>query len=151
MGPVTSDPVTVELASFNPAIFTLDLNGQGAVFFAQNLGTAVAPRDSGFQARPALRGEIIVIWCTGLGAVSNQPPTGEAANANGLVAEAIVTPTVRIGRFIAEVLFAGLSPEFPGLYQINVRVPDGTPSGFAVPVLVTTGSRRSNEVFIAVE
>ena len=49
MGPVSSAPVTVPLAAFTPAVFTLGASGQsassqGAVFFAENLGLIAGPR-----------------------------------------------------------------------------------------------------------
>ena len=69
---------TMSLAPFAPAIFTLGQQGtgQGAVLIAP---TAVLAGPQGSGSRPVLKGEYISIFCTGLGAVSNQPATGAAA------------------------------------------------------------------------
>ena len=80
------------------------------------------------------------IYCTGLG------PT---RNSRGLQITT-VTPTVYFGSTPATPSFAGLAPGFDGLNQINVRVPDGLPSG-TLPLIVTSGSAYSNETKILVK
>jgi len=50
------------------------------------------------------------------------------------------------------VLYAGLTPGFPGLYQINVQVPAGVSTGNAVPVVITISGQTSPDgVTIAVQ
>jgi uncharacterized protein (TIGR03437 family) len=72
VGSQVSTPQTVSLAAFAPAIFTLNLQGtgQGAILIAN---TALLAGSQGSGSRAALKGEYISIFCTGLGAVSNQP------------------------------------------------------------------------------
>jgi uncharacterized protein (TIGR03437 family) len=48
------------------------------------------------------------------------------------------------------VLFAGLTPDFVGLYQINAVVPDTAPVGLDVPLVIRAGARASVPVAIAV-
>jgi len=38
-----------------------------------------------------------------------------------------------------------------GLYQVNAQVPDGAPSGSAVPLVLSIGGVISNTVTIAVQ
>jgi uncharacterized protein (TIGR03437 family) len=59
--------------------------------------------------------------------------------------ETLATPQVLIDTQPAEVLFSGLSPAFPGLYQVNIRPPKGLLPGPHKLVLDLNG-RRSNEV-----
>src|SRR5262249_46593481 len=65
-----------------PGIFTLSSDGQGAVLIVGSGLIAGAPADG--QSRPARRGEVIEIYATGLGAVSNAPPFGGAGSADPL-------------------------------------------------------------------
>jgi uncharacterized protein (TIGR03437 family) len=45
-----------------------------------------------------------------------------------------------IGGLDAEVTFAGLAPGYtPGLQQINIRIPEGCPTGAAVPIRLQLG------------
>lgn len=47
--------------------------------------------------------------------------------------------------------FAGLTPGYSGLYQVNVIVPSGTPVGNQVPVTISAGSASSaSAIYVAV-
>jgi uncharacterized protein (TIGR03437 family) len=149
-GGMSSSPQMVSIAAFAPGIFTLNVAGssQGAVVIA---GTQlIAEPASGANGRPAAAGEFLSIYCTGLGAVSNQPATGAAAPAE-LLAITTTTPTVTIGGIAAKVSFSGLTPGTVGLYQVNVLVPAGAAAGAAVPLILSIGGVVSNTVTIAVQ
>jgi uncharacterized protein (TIGR03437 family) len=45
--------------------------------------------------------------------------------------------TVTIGGVATTADFVGLAPGFVGLYQVNVQVPSGAPTGTAVPIRIT--------------
>jgi uncharacterized protein (TIGR03437 family) len=47
--------------------------------------------------------------------------------------------------------YSGLAPGLVGLYQVNVQVPPGVPSGNDVQVVITIGGSTSNTVTIAVQ
>jgi uncharacterized protein (TIGR03437 family) len=83
------------------------------------------------------------IWATGLGAVSNAPASGQAAPLAPL-AEVTGQLSVTIGGAAASVSFAGLAPNFAGLYQINASVPAGVNAG--APVVISTGGAASKPV-----
>lgn len=90
---------------------------------------------------PALPGEVLVLYAVGLGSVSPQPATGAPAPLVPPLAN-VLDPAfgVTIGS-PASVLYAGLAGGYVGLYQVNARVPDITPSG-VVPVLLTSGGTQ---------
>ena len=99
--------------------------------------------DTGHPAKP---GEIVLIYCTGLGAVASPPADGAAGNGQPTK----TTPTVMIGGTHAVVSFSGLAPGFVGLYQINVEVPAGTAAGNQA-VVVTMAGASSNSVLLPVQ
>jgi uncharacterized protein (TIGR03437 family) len=141
---------TVTVAPFAPAIFTMNSQGTGA---GAILDSSYRLVDS---SNPATAGTTaILIYCTGLGAVSaNQPATGAPAslNANAL-APTSTTPTVSIGGLPATVSFSGLAPGYVGLYQVNALVPAGVAANSAVPLTISIGQTpvTSNTVTIAVQ
>jgi uncharacterized protein (TIGR03437 family) len=142
----TSAPRVVNLAPFAPGIFSMNAQGtgQGAI-----LDTSYHLVD---VSNPATAGTTyILIYCTGLGPVTNPPLTGFPAPSSPL-AETPTSPTVTIGNVPAHVSFSGLAPGFVGLYQVNAQVPAGVSGGAAaVPVTISIGGVTSNTVTIAVE
>jgi len=140
----TNAAQAVSLAPFAPAIFAVNGqgSGQGAV-----LDTSYRLVDS---SNPATAGSTYVsIYCTGLGAVTNQPVTGSPALGDPLSWTTTI-PTVTIGGAPATVSFYGLAPGYAGLYQVNAQVPAMSAKGNAVPVTVSIGGAGSNAVTIAV-
>ena len=135
---------TVALAPFAPGIFTTNEQGtgQGAI-----LDTNYRLVNS---SNPTTSNAAIMIFCTGLGAVTNQPPTGFPAPASPF-SETTTTPIVTIGGVRASVLFSALSPGSVGLYQVNAQVPAGTATGSAVPVVISIGGVNSNSATIAIQ
>jgi uncharacterized protein (TIGR03437 family) len=148
---VQSLSVNEPLASFAPGIFLLPPTKAPAITFANSLTLPVTPSQAppGYVTASAKAGDALSIYCTGLGAVSNQPAYGSVASG---LASTMTTPTVLIGGQPAQLLYSGLAPGYVGLYQVNVVVPTGVPGGPAVSLVITDGvDARSNTVFIAVQ
>ena len=137
--------ITIAGAAASPGIFTATQNGtgQGAIV---PVGTgAIATPDN-----PAHRGQYASIYGTGLGVVTNQPVTGDWSPW-GPLAETTSLPVVTVGGVGAHVSWAGLAPDYVGLYQVNFIVHANAPTGSAVPVIVSVGSANSNAVTMAIQ
>jgi uncharacterized protein (TIGR03437 family) len=151
----TSSTITVSLSSAAPGIFTISTANsvaQGAIQIANTM-TFAAPAGaiSGATSRPATTGDMLTIYCSGLGAVTNPPASGSAAAGGVGISNVQAQVSVTIGGRPAPVLSASLTPGFVGLYQVNVPFPSGVASGKAVPVIVTTANLNSNTATIAVQ
>ncbi|MGH9674639.1 MAG: Kelch repeat-containing protein [Bryobacteraceae bacterium] len=139
----TGSAFMTDLVDAAPGIFSLAESGQGqGAILIGNSGLL-----AGAGGRAARSGDVVEIYCAGLGRVDNAPPEGQPPI--GIV-RTVETPEVFIAGVRAEVLFSGLAPGFAGVYQINARVPAGVTPGVAVAVAVRAGGRMSNTVTMAV-
>ena len=65
--------------------------------------------------------------------------------------ETVIQPQVSIGNLQATVTFSGFAGLYGGgLYQVDVQIPQGTPSGTQTLTL-TTGCVTSNAVKVAIQ
>lgn len=104
-------------------------------------GQALAVNQDGSvntRNNPAVRGQVLVLYATGLGELEG--PMGA-----GLPAPSAVRTQLAIQAFLGNVAgtveYAGAAPGLPaGIYQINVRIPEMAPAGMAVPVRIRAGS-----------
>jgi uncharacterized protein (TIGR03437 family) len=128
-------PVTLTVAE--PAIFTTNLlgTGQGFIFVVPGPGQQILADPSA----PAKAGDVILIYCAGLGPVNPPVNAGQAVSSDAL--HYVTNPvTLTIGGVPVTPAFAGLTSGFTGLYQINAtRMPDGVTPGNQVPVTITVG------------
>jgi uncharacterized protein (TIGR03437 family) len=135
--------LTVNLSAIAPAIFGANGSGNGQ-------GDVITPQGQlAGAATPATRGQYVLIYCSGLGAVSSQPATGSAAfDASSTTFR---TPSVTIGGVQASTNFAGLAPGYVGVYQVNALVPGTITPGPAVPLTLSIDGVPSNKVMIGVQ
>ena len=138
-----SVPEPVVVASAQPGVFTENQSGSGQGIIVKSDQLTLARTGT-----PAGRGEYIVIYCTGLGAVT--PPVQLGQPAPVPAATTTVPVSVTIGGKPAEVLFSGLTPGFAGLYQVNAKVPADAPAGDAVEVILEVSGQKSRPVTMAV-
>ena len=87
-------------------------------------------------SNPAAADEAVVIYATGLGPVGTPVADGApAAPRRAAIQQPCYPFSVIFGHSEdfqgtpANILYAGLTPGFVGLYQVNVQVPQSTPSG----------------------
>jgi uncharacterized protein (TIGR03437 family) len=112
-----SNSVDVPLAPTAPGVFSLASNGigDGAILHADYSVVN--------QASPALPGEILQVFLTGLGATTPPVPDGAAAPAKPL-AQVVAPVAVYVGGLRSPNLaFKGLTPGLASLYQLNVQIP----------------------------
>jgi trimeric autotransporter adhesin len=136
----------ITIAAASPGVFTTTRSGkgQGEIFVAHSDFTQVLAD----TAHPATAGDVLVIYCTGLGEVNPSLTAGTPAPLDHL-SQTTNTVTVTIGGINAPVAFAGLTPSFAGLYQINAVVPQGVAPGTAV-LIITEAGQQSPPVTLAV-
>ncbi|MEO8595196.1 MAG: IPT/TIG domain-containing protein [Candidatus Solibacter sp.] len=150
----TSNTVSVEINARAPRLLRFNIKDYGAIVNAQD-GSYPVPTGAipGFNTHPARVGDTLILYAIGLGDTSPAVATGAAAPASPL-ARVIGTPTVNFGGGIAGAVvvpdFVGLSPTSAGLYQVNVRIPAGSPKG-DVNLTLAFGDSTSNPVQITVE
>lgn len=139
-----SNTVDVPLAATAPGVFSLSQSGAGAGAILKSNFSVVS------GSNPARRGDSILIFLTGLGAVSPAVPDGAPGPVSPL-SNTTQRPVVRIGGAAATVTYSGLAPGFSGLYQLNVIVPNTAPFGQAVPVSIETTQHFHDQVDVVIE
>lgn len=138
---VPGNVVSVPLSDSAPAFFENPI-GSGVVAAIDPLNyfsPIITAKD------PATRGSVVALYANGLGAVNNPPASGEAASLTSL-SSTIATPVVTIGGQNAPVLFSGLTPGLPGLYQINVTIPANIPAGSQPVTLTISGATATGTI-----
>jgi uncharacterized protein (TIGR03437 family) len=109
-----------------PAIFTS--NGTAASALNAVTGSVVT------STTPLHGGDYVSLFLTGLG---NTTLSAGLQYAN-------IQPVVTVAGQPCTLQFAGLSPQFPGVDQINCQIPTGLGTNAAAPVVVTSNGVASN-------
>ena len=99
-------------------------------------------------SQPGSPRQVIVIYATGLGAVS--PGHNRTAARRRSTGYHGATPIVTIGGANAGLLFSGLTPGLVGLYQINASVAQSAATG-TVDLVVSVNGLAGKAVKIAVQ
>lgn len=149
---VASPPGSVQIAPVAAGIFSVQF-GVGIAIAINPDGSLAAPLNSvpGIPTHPGVIGDPagLMILATGLGAVN--PPALDGRSSLDQLRTAVTTPTVLVGGVPANVTFAGMSPQFPGVNQINITLPASVQPGDAVPLQIQSGGiTTTDQVTIAV-
>jgi uncharacterized protein (TIGR03437 family) len=124
---------SVSVSAAAPAIFLIGNSGMGAVLnqdFSMN-----------GPANPLPRGQVLVVYATGLGAVTKQ----------GQLSVTAATVTAVVNGQEMPAAFSGLAPGYVGLYQVNVPIPAATAPGLGVSLTLKEGGQMSNTVAVALQ
>jgi len=144
-GVTQSLPVPLNVAASQPGIFTTA--GVQAIAVVVR-GSASFLNGPGAAARA---GDVLVMYASGLGAVTPAVAAGLPAPGNPLSSIDPTAIQLQVGSVTVPVQFAGLSPGFAGLYQLNFALPAGIPSGSAVPVTITVAGQTSPQASLVIE
>ncbi len=135
----------VRVISSAPGIFTKD---------AQNPPRGAIRNQDGVTENSATgaanRGDVISVYGTGPGAFNRAVVDGAAPGSSPL-ASTRSTPQVFIGGVEAAVQFSGLNPDAPGLWQLNVIIPNRSFITGRVALRVFVDGVDSNEVTLFVK
>ena len=143
-----SNTIYVNIASAAPSFLLLS---GGYVIMTTPAGAL-----TGISSAPAHANDVVVIYTIGLGPTSPAVTSGTASPSSP---PATVTETqVCFGEHAAvtkppvcsTAQFSGLTPGFVGLYQINVQIPTGLPTG-NVPIYFTVAGQASDQEMIALQ
>lgn len=145
-GAATSNTVTVPVAGTSPGIYAIGQSGAGP--------GAVLHADYSIvnSTSPAHGGEALQIFLTGMGAVNPTVADGTAGSTDpNHLSETVAGVTVYVGGQQCTVDYNGLAPGFPGLYQINVTLPQPMLTTGSLPLAISTANAYHDQVTIAVQ
>jgi uncharacterized protein (TIGR03437 family) len=129
-GQNSSTAFNITISAASPGLFTTASNGNGQALYVDQhfaaFNTALTP------------GSTIILYATGLGQTNPPATTGAGGLANQPV---VILPDVYIGESQAQVAYAGLAPDFVGVYQLNVVVPTQLATN---RIVLAVGRQRSN-------
>jgi uncharacterized protein (TIGR03437 family) len=140
-----SNVISVPVYNSMPGLFTNDTSGIGYLKAINQNGTLNS------VANPARRGEVIIVYATGLGATTPVGITGRPAP-NTPLSTAVFPVRAAVGTAQAPVLFAGLAPGMLGVYQLNISIPASILPQLDAPLVIESDGRPSRlSTFIAVQ
>ncbi len=138
--------VTIALLSAAPALFVAA--NRFALAQDYNAGYALAT-----PAAPAQPGDLLVLYATGLGGTQPTPLVGEipatAAFINGFAANALQVQLNGKAIDPKTIPYAGLTPGYAGLYQINFYLPGDCPPNPLIQISMG-GALSAANVMLAV-
>jgi len=103
-----------------------------------NLATIVRMKNGQLvtPSNPVHKGDVLVIYLTGMGVTKPPTPTGQPGPSSPL-ALTLATPQVTLGGLTLGLIYSGLAPGEVGVYQINVTVPaKNVPTGDSIPLVI---------------
>jgi uncharacterized protein (TIGR03437 family) len=145
----TSTAVTLPIAPARPGIYTYESGGKGQAKAINQDGTLNGDGSIAGSV-PTSTGTVLQIWASGLGPVDPPIPTGTITPASPL-SRATLPITATIGGQSARITYAGAAPGLVGVYQVNILVPVGVPSGANRLVLYAGDNSSQDEVTVQVK
>jgi uncharacterized protein (TIGR03437 family) len=139
-----SAPYTVNVNALEPGLLApvtdFLIGGKQYVAALHADGSLVLPPGSipGVATRQAQPGEAIVLFGIGFGSVTPDTPAGQIVSGQNQLVQPL---TMSFGGVLGTLLYDGLAPNYVGLYQFNVTVPN-IPDSDAVPLTFNLGGTQ---------
>lgn len=149
---VVSPAINVNVAAASPEFlyFVANANGQNPVVAIEALTGALVGAPGlipGATFTPAHDGDILTAFGVGWGATTSSDPIGTLDTA----AENLTSShSLTLGGKTASISYAGLTPTFAGLYQVNFTVPSGLAAGNQSLVLTVNGTPSPSGPYITI-
>jgi uncharacterized protein (TIGR03437 family) len=152
----TSNGVTAPAQEATPEFFYFMINGDGknpvaATDSISSAGIASASLFPGSGFAPAKPGEYVTVYATGFGLTNPAFAAGEFFAGTASAAGAVRVLLNGVSLPVANVLYAGATPSSPGLYQLNLLLPDDTPDGDLSLVIEVAGIQSPPAAFLTVK
>jgi len=145
-----AEPVAVAAVTPEFFYFKQNVNGNNPIAAVNAVtGAFIGSPDLGGSFTPTLPGDILTLFLTGGGLTNPAFNPGELPGGIGNVMGSTAVTIAGTTLASSDVFYAGVSPGFAGLYQLNIRVPAGTPPGNQ-PVILTIGGVASRPGFLLV-
>ncbi len=130
-----SAPVNVNLQLYSPAWFQIAPDTIAAVTTDGRVLGDPAKLPGAVAAKP---GDVVSLYGTGFGYTNPVWQPGEFADGRSQLRDRYTITAGSTALAASDILFAGLSPQFPGLYQVNIRIPTNAPNG-PLPITLSIG------------
>ncbi len=136
---IPSAQIPLDVVAATPGIYTQNASGKGLA--------SVVVYPGGSQNTAAAPGDTVALFATGGG-----PSPRSADGVLAWTAEELINSVAAfVGGQRAEILYAGACPTLVhGVFQVNIRIPDGTPPGSQPVRLEIAGQESPSEVNIAI-
>jgi uncharacterized protein (TIGR03437 family) len=148
---IASSPINIPVAAVAPEFlyFLENSNGQNPVATIEQTGAYVGPPGliAGATFTPAKTGDVLTAFGVGWGPTTSSTPPGTIASATATLTSPF---SLTLGGTPVTVLYAGVSPTYAGLYQIDFTVPAGVSAGNQPLVLTVNGVPTSATAYLAV-
>jgi uncharacterized protein (TIGR03437 family) len=139
----TSAAANINVVASGLGVFTNNSQGNGpAIAQVYHVGSTTA----GLVAltNSAQPGDTLIVYGTGLGAIPGADNTQPGAVSVG------TNVMVNIGGTAVTPVYAGRSPDFPGLDQINFKLPANVATGCYIPAEITATGQPSNQFYLSI-
>ena len=137
----TIGPVNITISGEAPGIFQYGANHAVAQNFNDNYSL-------NSPAAPAAVGSTLIVYCNGIGQVSNQPADG-ALSPSSPLAQGLYINSATIGGVSAPITFLGLTPGYVGLAQANITVPNLATGDY--PLVLNISGLLSTSALVSVK